>query len=86
MSGWRVFNGIDEAGLWEVWLATVVSFGLGTDVGHVIEVRGWGAGLKARGAVHGVSSHLDASAGSATRSGRGLGACPRGEVLHYNMA
>lgn len=46
MSGWRVFNGIDEAGLWEVWLATVVSFGLGTDVGHVIEVRGWGAGLK----------------------------------------
>lgn len=46
VSGWRVFNGIDEAGLWEVWLATVVSFGLGTDVGHVIEVRGWGAGLK----------------------------------------
>ena len=40
VSGIRVFYGTDHAGLWEVWLATVVAFGIGTDVGHVIEVGG----------------------------------------------
>lgn len=36
--GLRALSGVNTASLWEVWIAKAVAFGVGADMGRVVEV------------------------------------------------
>lgn len=39
--GWRVLHGVNTVAMCEVWVVHLVAFGMGADVGNLIEVRSW---------------------------------------------
>ena len=49
--GWRVLHGVNTVAVCEVWVVHLVAFGMGADVGNLIEVSGGGEGHKGSGEV-----------------------------------
>lgn len=53
--GWRVLHGVNTVAMCEVWVVHLVAFGMGADVGNLIEVRAQNSGAGGAGRWKGVT-------------------------------